>query len=276
MERIIHFILLLISFTLWNSVLIEGKPPKGWTPTPNGLLPSHCVKEVPSGSVIGKEENHLRITHPSGKEELFPLCDFKRNNTGVVNGWIAWTEMGGSNFNSFSGTWDVPADVVGKDDEIDYFFTGLVAGGYIIQPVLQWGVSEAGGGYEWALASWYVSDSSAVYSSLVVVNAGDTVIGTMTMPSQGNWEITASVSGGTPTTLYPTGLPYQTAAYVTLEAYTIYNCTDLPPDKLITFSNLQLQEYGRPINPAWDTDVTNNACNERVDVINSAEITIAY
>jgi hypothetical protein len=51
----------------------------------------------------------------------------------------------------------------------------------IIQPVLQWGSSAAGGGPYWAIASWFVGGAHTVYSELKIVNAGDTILGNMTL-----------------------------------------------------------------------------------------------
>ena len=44
----------------------------------------------------------------------------------------------------------------------------------IYQPVLQWGVSAAGGGNSWAVASWYADGQGghSFYSQLVPVNEG--------------------------------------------------------------------------------------------------------
>jgi len=55
------------------------------------------------------------------------------------------------------------------------------AGVSIIQPVLQWGSSAAGGGQYWAIASWFVGGAHTVYSDLKQVSSGDTIYGNMTL-----------------------------------------------------------------------------------------------
>jgi hypothetical protein len=70
---------------------------------------------------------------------------------------------------------------------------------FIIQPVLQWGPSAAGGGAYWAIASWYVGGSGAVYSALQTVAPGDSIFGNMTLtdPKGEKWFInTVSKSTG--------------------------------------------------------------------------------
>lgn len=64
-------------------------------------------------------------------------------------------------------------------DQLLYLFTALLGwdvmdnGNYfnhILQPVLQWGLSPAGGGNYWAINNWYVNDQDYFYDSLIVVN----------------------------------------------------------------------------------------------------------
>jgi len=269
-------VLFLIHFAFCEVISIDGTPGMDWIPTPRGMLPSHCVREVPSGSEIFTEENHIRIKHPSGEEELFPKCNYKINETAIENGWVAYASQTGQNFNSFTGSWDVPANPIGFAGETNFFFIALEASGMIIQPVLQWGPSQAGGGGIWGIASWYVVGSTAVYSNIEYCYTGDTVNGTMEMSSQGAWTIEISVNGGSPTSIFPTGVPVQTFATVTLEAYKIYVCEDYPPDNQIKFSNLQLHEEGQPIRPDWDTTVRFSGCNQGVDIVSPSEVIITY
>ncbi len=64
---------------------------------------------------------------------------------GEDNGWIVYGLANGTNFNVFNGQWNVPtAPQNPNDGQIVYLFTGLMDQGEdeIIQPVLQFGVSE--------------------------------------------------------------------------------------------------------------------------------------
>jgi len=65
----------------------------------------------------------------------------------------------------------------------------------MLQPVLQYGVSPAGGGNYWAIASWLVSSNQAFYSPLEAVYPGNSISGftEMTAISGGTqyWEVEA-------------------------------------------------------------------------------------
>ena len=59
--------------------------------------------------------------------------------------------------------------------------------GLILQPVLQWGNSPAGGGSFWAITNWFVGSPEtgiALHGPLVQVNSGDILQGIMTLQGQ--------------------------------------------------------------------------------------------
>jgi hypothetical protein len=82
-----------------------------------------------------------------------------------------------------------------------YYFSGLTstldADCGIIQPVLQWGPSPAGGGSFWAVASWWWGTSHQFHSPLSTVNAGDEITGFLSTPTASNWRISAVNQSGT-------------------------------------------------------------------------------
>jgi hypothetical protein len=98
------------------------------------------------------------------------------------SGWIAytyWNNGTGKSITSFKTRWVVPPAPVNDDGQLIYLFNGIQNYGYnygILQPVLQWGASPAGGGSYWAVASWYVTSlGAAFYTPAVKVNPGDTL-----------------------------------------------------------------------------------------------------
>jgi len=272
-------VLVLVSSTWWHA---EGSTINGveCTETPNGRLPSHCVKEIPSGSEVITEEKHLRIIHPSGDEELFPRCDdnLPEASRWVEDGWIAYAQGpgNGADITSFTASWVVPEDPVGfRSGPTDFFFTGLLPLGVaIIQPVLQWGRSLAGG-IGWGIASWYVVGSTAVYSTLLNIKAGNTINGTMEMSNEGSWYIGISVEGSSPTYLIQTGLGGMEQACVTLDAYNVVECDDYPGNGAITFTNLQFKCGGQPCDATLYVTISHTDCNQAVDA-SSSEVTITW
>jgi hypothetical protein len=64
------------------------------------------------------------------------------------------------------------------------------SGAHIIQPVLQWGPSAAGGGNYWAITNWYADGQggAASFKPLIRVNPGDVVQGVKTCTGQSDSE----------------------------------------------------------------------------------------
>ena len=79
----------------------------------------------------------------------------------------------------------------------------LLASCVVLQPVLQWGPSAAGGrAGEWAYASWYVSAThGSHYSQVIALQTGDVMTGNNTLDGAGNWIIASTAPGRAPSTL---------------------------------------------------------------------------
>jgi len=146
----------------------------------------------------------------------------------------------------------------------------------IIQPVLQWGNSDAGNEKYWAIASWFVAGENAVYSDLKgPLNVGDTIIGNMTLLTDGKWQIVTEDSTlKTSTTLTVSTDVTEIDAFVTLEVYGIATCGDYPNGS-DTFSNLYLEASGSSVTPSWEPD-TEPYCDESVDIIGPTEVTLNF
>jgi len=259
-------------------------------PTPGGLLSEECVHQVPSGSVVTKLEGGYLSVQSGGKRMLLPPCSHPqtiRSKTALRkhsegkrdSGWIVWGESMGTSYSSFNGGWAVPSAPSSSNSQTVFFFTGLedAGGDEIIQPVLQWGPSEAGGGSYWSVASWWVtSTGQALYSTLTQCNAGDSIWGTMKETNNGSWTISTYINNANPTVLSVQNVAPQTMATVTLEAYSIISCGDYPTSGTITFTNLAIDDQGNPVQPSWQpvTEYTN--CNEQVSVSSPAQVTLTY
>jgi hypothetical protein len=75
----------------------------------------------------------------------------------TINGWVEATQWDDKNQNVdfIDGDWTVPSNPATNGGTI-FFFNGIEPSvqTYILQPVLQYGSSAAGGGNYWAIASW--------------------------------------------------------------------------------------------------------------------------
>jgi len=182
-------LLLLCSFTFGDYSL-----------TPYGYRPNECIHRVPDGSHIidiDKETGFI-IVHPDGRRELHPPCAVNFHNESLDGeGWQVWTkyftENNKTDVNSFLANFTVPEPVREYAHQTIFIFPGLQNIDWvppnprpqvpfaIIQPVLQYGSSVAGGGKLWSLASWYVTLSEGfIVSELKTVQPGDVIFGNIT------------------------------------------------------------------------------------------------
>ena len=106
------------------------------------------------------------------------------------------------------------------------------AKGHILQPVLQWGTSDAGGWQRWSVTCWFLYGSGhAFYHDVVGVYPGDTLVGVMklrqhrlTMPSA----TTAPSWASRKWYLTVQFISEQKVATETLECYRMEQCSDHP------------------------------------------------
>ncbi|KAF8308734.1 hypothetical protein DL93DRAFT_1857798 [Clavulina sp. PMI_390] len=74
-----------------------------------------------------------------------------------------------------NATWDVPTNPLKTNNQVLFLLNALQTsslGGDIIEPVLQWGKSAAGGGHYWAVANWYGHGGHFFYTGLHRVKPG--------------------------------------------------------------------------------------------------------
>jgi len=297
------FLLIIICFSVCLAASVQRNPKirrhaldkNGLVPTPAGYRPKECVHHIPNGYRASQNiDGSITVISALGNFRKFPPCKSwkqmkdKEEYEQVVrtphsknledSGWITWGSVSGQSYNSFNGTWNVPQAPSSNDQQLLYFFTGLedAQGDEIIQPVLQWGTSPAGGGAFWAVASWWVtSTGQSLYSSLSNANPGDTIDGTMQEHSPGSWTIDTLVNGGNLVSLSVSNVAPQQMASVTLEAYNVAGCNDYPADGSMTFSNLILEDSGTVQNPSWTPNVDFSNCGQGVSQ-NGADVTISY
>jgi hypothetical protein len=219
---------------------------------------------------------------------------YKRLVPTYGSGWITyagWTNTGTSPINYVSTSWKVPSTPLTYDQQTIFIFDGLQNnyqnGTDIIQPVLQYGVSAAGGGNYWAIANWCVVGTQAFYSPLVAVTTGTILQGIITFTGQagGSYNYQSTFTGYPQTTFTVNienvegniiGQQYWVAE--TLEAYNIVQYSDYPPDSDVAMSAIQIETGGNNASLSWTpynaiTDagqhtviVSNNSPNGEVDL----------
>ena len=181
---------------------------------------------------------------------------------GVDNGWVTfayWEDGGSKPMSYFSTQWIVPSPPETKAGQTIFIFNGLTpdTSGSILQPVLQWGPSAAGGDRYWAIADWYVlGDSTSFIDDLIPVNSGDTLTGLMTLLSNSNNKYnykSAFLNKDSTSGLEVDSTPLLNFAFQTLEVYNIANCYEYPADTAVRMTNIEIETDN--VYPAtyWDT-----------------------
>jgi hypothetical protein len=260
------------------TVSLKAHP--GWVQVPGALIRPDCVHEIPKGAQV--EENGditlagSIVAHydpcpeaPISTRPVHGVAPLYTDAPGTGNGWIeaVLEEVSlskGDNIDKIEGTWTVPSDP-STNGGLVYMFNALepTSENLIIQPVLQYGATSAGGdigGNYWVIASWMVG-SNALHSPGERVNPGDTIQGTVYITSVSggklNWEIAAkdTTSGAwSDQGVWTSGYTWNFAFSGVLEAYNITSCNDLPASHSDEFKGNTV-DHGYPsfksVTPGW-------------------------
>jgi len=251
--------------------------------TPAGYMEKSRVHFIGEGHQLTVYKGRLlKIESRTGKT-LEDFGEVKRTAPIVpapASGWIAyayWTNTGTA-ITNFTTNWVVPSAPASKASQTLFLFNGMQDGttstSYIIQPVLQWGPSAAGGGKYWAITNWYVSSSQAFFGSLVTVNPGTTLQGVMkqTAVSGSNYSYNSSFTGySAGSALQVNNVPQAFWAAETLEAYGITNVsTQYPPNSSVAMSSIQILKGSTNASISWTTAHASGAPQRAVVVSNSS------
>jgi hypothetical protein len=311
----------LASAALASNVAIAGtdrppQVPEGYVITPFGYFHPSCVFEIEETERLLADG---RVAHADGTVDAnAPACGYPhytptgslvsadfRNLSGtnlaskapVISGWLEYVSATTStSYGEITATWTVPPLPATDDYQTLFFFPGLedidVEDNLsIVQPVLQFGNSEAGGKNYWAIASWNCCMAgTAWYSHLVKVNPGDTILGTIkSMCKKGlnycaDWKvITQDQTISKKTTLTKTaadGQVWNWGFSAVAEVYGVKQCSDWPANDSLVFT-VQVYDQNRELisDPGWTgtpaAGGTEPTCNYGLNVTDTQE-TLEY
>jgi hypothetical protein len=168
----------------------------------------------------------------------------------ITDGWIVysgWTNASANPISYFKTQWTVPPAPASDNGQTVFLFNGIQSFGadvFILQPVLQWGTSSAGGGSYWSITNWYVgSEGTALYGPLIQVNPGDVLEGIMTLTGQtgSNFNYLSSFTGFPTADLAVNNVAELTWANETLECYDFAAFTDYPDTALTAFHDIEIR-----------------------------------
>jgi len=259
--------------------------------TPHGYRPSECVVEIPDDATFFESGKGLVIKHNDGKLQSVEVPESchtdnvamkmagRRQLASTSNSSVRqWMDNAGYTYNagykSFSGNYNIPADPENDEGQILYYFIGLENTNdgpvNILQPVLGW----QGG---WTLASWACCPANISTTSRTItgLQAGQQVVGNMERVDASTWKIDSTINGQT-TTLRPQVGPYNYVwADVTLEIYSISDCTQYSKGK-VHFTDMVLTGSGGDVvHPSW-TQPAGTECQGKVDILDEKSIDIYH
>jgi len=253
--------------------------------TPFGYLPKECIHAADNGAEILQEGSLLTIKEGAKERKIEGDC--RSITAPLPSGWsvyAAWIDK--TPLQYFGAAWTVPPLPTDEGTQVLFLFNGLqndgpVLGGKkdvpttIIQPVLQYGVSEAGGGTYWAIASWFVSSTGhAVYSKLTTVSVGDLLLGNMTN-TNGQWDIvTYDTNSGESVTISVRPGAAELYAAITLEVYQVSSCLEYPQGSTSFFA-LDLKDNNGQVIASWTPNVL-PGCKEALDIQSPTTINIKW
>jgi hypothetical protein len=256
----------------------------GYGLTPSGCEPLSCIYQIndPDATIVQESNGMTLITYSNGMTQtIAPCTQSGYTPLTTTNGWVEDAENVVKT-KQMSGSWVVPGTPSKNSGQTIFEFIGtqncVCGSAFILQPVIQWGSSAAGGGAFWALASWYV-DSNYFVSKLIDISAGDVINGTIKgnkcTSIDCNWKIVGEdVTAGTSTKLKVTDKALQFDDFVTLEVYGVTACDQYPSTSPTTFTSLLVNSKSVS---AWSLNVLqNDGCGEAVTSPISSTVLLAY
>lgn len=250
--------------------------PSEFVATPNGFYHRDCVIDVGDNASIDNDS----VTLADGSRMAIPTCQhahyatraqigqvqpqFECGNSGEpVCGWKAWVQKNAQVWwKEVSASWSVPPEPTHFEagDDTVYLFPDLQNSFTIVQPVLQYGPSPAGGSAFWSIGAWDCENApgTCMHSTLSIVYVGHKLSGyangtSCTSAGVCTWSIRIQDNSapGVVQTFTHHEAAKMTRADVALETYDIGQCADLPASGAEAFSVTLIGSSGKTSTAGW-------------------------
>jgi hypothetical protein len=207
-------------------------------------------------------------------------------------GWIAytlWDRPTGHAIIADTTKWVVPPPPASWDSQTVYLFNGIqdstsVDKSWLLQGVLQYGYSHAGGGKYWAVACWNVSESTYAFTYADSVGVGDTITAVVDSaaslwgPGYAYYCLVQDSKWKPPRydalLLYNSNnepWPEYWQAVEVLEAGGLTKCSDLPNTDSTAFTSIGIYAHGLVQNPlSWLPYNPVTDCGEHLNIVSYA------
>jgi hypothetical protein len=262
--------------------------------TPGGYRHPSLVHHLPEGHKVRRRKRELQIVHRR-TQRIVARYSFAPEAVpdpiipGLGSGWatsVSWLNPTGTPISQFTTTWTVPPDpAAGDAGQVVYLFNGLQnpEGTNLMQPVLQWGATQLGGGPYWTISNWYIDDSGhAVHSHFLQVPSGDVLTGVIARgpDSGGLCSYTVGFQEYPYLNVPAAGVDPSPLAVEVLESYHIGDCSEYPPTPSTSASSIFIAADGTAPVIGWTPHNSNTGCNEHCTVVGSTnpggEVEILY
>ena len=268
----------ILSFSLLFAVQVATAQGSTQALTPFGYRDRANVHRVPDGyELISMPDTHIRMHNPTTGDYIdFPKPVITQQQTAPLpdNGWVSYASW--YNFGSpiayFVTDWNVPPPPSNYDGQTLFLFNSIepASGRAILQPVLQYGLSRAGGGEWWGIASWYVVGNQAYYTGLYYVPSGTVLAGQIRLLGRQThgYSYSADFYGYSGTTMKVTRIPKLVWATETLEVYGVDQCGDFPNTSFTQMSAIQMfLQNGSVPSMSWTINDANTDCGVQTTVV---------
>jgi hypothetical protein len=259
--------------------------------TPGGFRHKSLVHAIERGEAVRRvNHRHAKVQLKTGALMQLTVSAPDVAIPAMGSGWVAsagWTNDSGAPVTSFATTWRVPPPPAVPADQTVFLFNGIQNTGAscgILQPVLQWGVSAAGGGQWWSIGNWYVtSDGSAFHKAdLRRVEPGELLVGVMSLVEQGNGKFTyeSEFQGYPDLTLRTEEIAELVWCVETLEAYQISDCRNYPATARTAMLGIDIQTSVGEATLRWSPQIGDGGCGQEAIVVSNAspggEVDLCY
>jgi hypothetical protein len=190
----------------------------------------------------------------------------------TINDWVEWasrSQPAGKWYSMLSANWKVPVPPLAfyAGNQVYFTFPGFQSSTpFIIQPVIQFGVSAAGGTPQtWTMASWHCnSQISCIHSSLKAILPGHDIVGAVWSQNCSGGNCTWSISSYDATTNVQTVLNvvdtenYWWGVGGSVEVYNLTSCDQFPING-VRYTTVSLYDQnGVKVSPGWTHSIQSN------------------
>jgi hypothetical protein len=259
--------------------------------TPGGFRHPSLVHRVAHGHRVRRRKLQIQVVHRR-TQRIVSRHDVAPSDApipGLGSGWIAsasWQNPALLPISQIATDWAVPdPPASGDTGQTIFLFNSLqnASRTNLLQPVLQWGNSQSGGGPFWSIANWYIDPSGHVcHSDSLPVSPGQVLTGMISLgqESGGLFSYVVSFAGYPALDLNVTGVEELVCAAETLEAYQIGDCSEYPSSPVTAMSNIAIAAGGLAPALTWTIQNNSTSCGEKAVIANPAnpggQIDIVY